>query len=495
MPPTTQQLRSRGLVLTAAVSVALISTGSAYLAMVAFGIDVLDMTASTAYATAGVFELSLVTVALLAREAAKDNRPGGTLLALTWLLSSASGAFAAWHELFIDHPVGAAIFRFLVPLLAALMWHLALIGDRHLATGMSWSGLRQARRMHALFLSTEDLFRAQSFHDGSRTSRRRLLRAEAARRRARAIALRTVPPTEMRSQVAAWSEAMAAVGDGTADVARLHADDRRRLTSLLVDDGAPGVRDHERRAVEAVAAEVDATRIAAGVPQGEIPSARPAVSTPDTRVPRRKAQEDRGTDGGGRAIEGPWTPSDRYDSDRQHPGPAHGPVDERPFRAPGERAAAAVAALTGAAPHAAGVRPIGAPDPRAETPVRPPTGSVPIAMVRPERPRRQQDTSNRPNDRPVERPAANDERGSKVRASARAPEQDAARRTAGSGNQPPARQPGQRLDEVAVNRIIDLFAQGVPVRSIAQEMRVSESTVRKRLKDFEATGSIPVVRT
>ncbi|MBE1874453.1 hypothetical protein IHE71_01865, partial [Myceligenerans sp. TRM 65318] len=252
MPSNPQQLRSRGLVLTAAVSVALVSTGSAYLAMVQFGIDVLAMDPATAYATAGVFELSLVTVALLAREAAKDNRPGGTLLTLTWALSSASGAFAAWHEIFIGHPLGAAIFRFLVPLLAALMWHLALIGDRHLATGMSWSGMRQARRMHALFLTTEDLFRAQSLLDGSRSSRRRLVRAEARRRRARSIALRTVPPTEMRAQVAAWAEALSAVGDGTADVARLHADDRRRLAGVLVSDREPGAPEYERRAADAV---------------------------------------------------------------------------------------------------------------------------------------------------------------------------------------------------------------------------------------------------
>ncbi|MFE7507418.1 winged helix-turn-helix domain-containing protein [Promicromonospora sp. NPDC057488] len=257
--------RSRNLVLTGAISVALISTGSAYLAMVQFGIDVLAMSQGTAYATAGVFELSLVTVALLAREAARDNRPGGTLLALTWLLSSASGVFAAWHEAYIGHPVGAVLFRFIVPLLAALMWHLALIGDRHLATGTSWSALRQSARMHALFLTTEDLFRAQSLNDGSRTARRRLARAEAGRRRARSVALRTVPPTEMRAQVAAWCEALAAVGDGTADVARLHAADRQRLTGILVDepmDGRPidsrlevGAPDYEQWAADAVAAE------------------------------------------------------------------------------------------------------------------------------------------------------------------------------------------------------------------------------------------------
>lgn len=272
--------RSRRLVLTGAISVALISTGSAYLAMVQFGIDVLAMNQGTAYATAGVFELSLVTVALLAREAARDNRPGGTLLALTWALSSASGVFAAWHEAYIGHPVGAILFRFIVPLLAALMWHLALIGDRHLATGTSWSAMRQSARMHALFLSTEDLFRAQSLHDGSRAARRRLARAEAGRRRARSVALRTVPPMEMRAQVAAWCEALAAVGDGTADVARLHLADRQRLTGILVDDelmdgrvsdtrdGARagvgvGAPDYERRAADAVAAEFADARPAA----------------------------------------------------------------------------------------------------------------------------------------------------------------------------------------------------------------------------------------
>lgn len=279
--------RSRRLVLTGAISVALISTGSAYLAMVQFGIDVLAMNQGTAYATAGVFELSLVTVALLAREAARDNRPGGTLLALTWALSSASGVFAAWHEAYIGHPVGAILFRFIVPLLAALMWHLALIGDRHLATGTSWSAMRQSARMHALFLTTEDLFRAQSLHDGSRAARRRLARAEAGRRRARSVALRTVPPMEMRAQVAAWCEALAAVGDGTADVARLHLADRQRLTGILVDDelmdgrvsdtrdGARdgvgvGAPDYERRAADAVAAEFADVRPVARGRDGDV---------------------------------------------------------------------------------------------------------------------------------------------------------------------------------------------------------------------------------
>jgi hypothetical protein len=300
--------RSRSLVLTGAISVALISTGSAYLAMVQFGIDVLAMNQGTAYATAGVFELSLVTVALLAREAARDNRPGGTLLALTWALSSASGVFAAWHEAYIDHPVGAVLFRFIVPLLAALMWHLALIGDRHLATGTSWSALRQSARMHAFFLTTEDLFRAQSLNDGSRAARRRLTRAEAGRRRARAVALRTVPPTEMRAQVAAWCESLAAVGDGTADVARLHAADRQRLTGILVDEPmdarASGVQvevgapEYESRAADAAAEFAEQLRVA-GTPEGvfdgerldEGAERRPARRSAALDMPRQGVSE------------------------------------------------------------------------------------------------------------------------------------------------------------------------------------------------------------
>lgn len=304
--------RSRRLVLTGAISVAIISTGSAYLAMVQFGIDVLAMNQGTAYATAGVFELSLVTVALLAREAARDNRPGGTLLALTWALSSASGIFAAWHEAYIGHPVGAVLFRFVVPLLAALMWHLALIGDRHLATGTSWSAMRQSARMHALFLTTEDLFRAQSLNDGSRSARRRLARAEAGRRRARSVALRTVPPTDMRAQVAAWCEALAAVGDGTADVARLHLADRRRLTGILTHDepldaefsnafpnpwadDELGVPAYENRAAQAVVAEfgdgvLDGERFTEGVFDGDA-GRRPGRVSAALDMPRQSVSE------------------------------------------------------------------------------------------------------------------------------------------------------------------------------------------------------------
>jgi hypothetical protein len=241
---------SRRLVLGGAVSVALISTVSAYLAMVGFGTDVLGMDPVTAYTTAGVFELSLVTVALLAREAARDNRPGGTLLTLTWALSSASGVFAAVHEVYLGHPAGAVAFRFIVPLLAALMWHLALIGDRHLASGASWSGMRQSMRMHALFLTTEDAVRAHAADDGTPSARRAIVRAEARRRAARAVALKSVPPAQMRTQTAEWMDSLSAVADAVTDVARLHVEANNRVAGFV---SGP---DYEDKAADAVRAEV-----------------------------------------------------------------------------------------------------------------------------------------------------------------------------------------------------------------------------------------------
>jgi hypothetical protein len=279
---TTRPGGSRRLVLGGAVSVALISTVSAYLAMVGFGRDVLGMDAATAYTTAGVFELSLVTVALLAREAARDNRPGGTLLTLTWALSSASGVFAAIHEVYMGHPAGAVAFRFIVPLLAALMWHLALIGDRHLASGTSWSGMRQSMRMHALFLTTEDAVRAHAAADGTPAARRAIVRAEARRRAARAVALKSVPPAEMRTRTVEWLDSLSAVADAVTDVARLHVEANNRVAGFVSASVVSGP-DYTDLADDAVRAEL-ADIIADTEADADRLSATPAAGQDTTAV-------------------------------------------------------------------------------------------------------------------------------------------------------------------------------------------------------------------
>lgn len=213
----------RGLILFGAVSVALISTAAAYVAMVGFGRDVLAMGAINAYAFAGVFELSLVTVALMAREAAQQDRPAQTLLTLTWLLSAASGFFAGWHEIHLGHAATAAAFRFIVPLLAALMWHLALVGDRHLAMERSWSDLRMGARMHSLLATRVEWRRARDTAVRKRTasSRRKLERAQKRYWHAEAVALRSVAPGAMRDQITQWVDAFAAVAEGTRQADRL----------------------------------------------------------------------------------------------------------------------------------------------------------------------------------------------------------------------------------------------------------------------------------
>lgn len=220
---TTPTGSGRGLILFGAVSVALISTAAAYVAMVGFGRDVLAMGAINAYAFAGVFELSLVTVALMAREAAQQDRPAQTLLSLTWLLSAASGFFAGWHEIHLGHAVTAAAFRFIVPLLAALMWHLALVGDRHLAMERSWSDLRMGARMHSLLATRVEWRRARDTALRKRTasSRRKLERAQKRYWRAEAVALRSVAPGAMRDQITQWVDAFAAVAEGTRQADRL----------------------------------------------------------------------------------------------------------------------------------------------------------------------------------------------------------------------------------------------------------------------------------
>jgi hypothetical protein len=288
----------RGLILFGAVSVALISTAAAYVAMVGFGRDVLAMGTINAYAFAGVFELSLVTVALMAREAAQQDRPAQTLLTLTWLLSAASGFFAGWHEIHLGHAATAAAFRFIVPLLAALMWHLALVGDRHLAMERSWSDLRMGARMHALLATRVEWRRARDTALRKRTasSRRKLERAQKRYWRAEAVALRSVAPGAMRDQITQWVDAFAAVAEGTRQADRLPITlpDVHEALSVPVVDQVPHVAPARGsdRAIEAPT-DIPFDRTAdtvSDVPREVTPSREPrtremasALATPDAR--------------------------------------------------------------------------------------------------------------------------------------------------------------------------------------------------------------------
>lgn len=212
-----------------ATTVALIATFSAYLAMVQFGINVLGIDAHTSYLTCGVFELLLITVAVLAREAAQDGRPHGVLLVLTWILTGISGFFAAWDEIYLGHGIGAATFRFLVPIAAALGWHLALIGYRHLASGLSWGAARAMHRMRRFYEAVEATFRANDTGKGKRRANRRMIRTLS-------LARRVVSPAEMLTQTREWADATASVVAMIAEA----RDGHNHITAALVNDNATG---------------------------------------------------------------------------------------------------------------------------------------------------------------------------------------------------------------------------------------------------------------
>lgn len=175
-------------------SVATVATLSSYIAMVNFATHVLEMSPIYAYATAGVFEMMLFTVAILARERAKDGKPYGMFMILTIVFATAAGCFAGWEEIYVGHPWGAAVFRLMVAWSAAAAWHFEFLGLKELSTGISWRAARINRRMQAVQEATEALFRARDIGKTSVIKKR-----EKAYIRAVSRARHLVTPDEMRA--------------------------------------------------------------------------------------------------------------------------------------------------------------------------------------------------------------------------------------------------------------------------------------------------------
>ncbi|MCA5892514.1 helix-turn-helix domain-containing protein [Isoptericola sp. NEAU-Y5] len=204
--------RGRHLPMVAVVVAATIATALAYSGMVLFGLEVAHMSRPEAYALAGFLEVSLVAVALMARNAALEGRPYGVLLTLTWVLSGTSGMFAALHEVAVPNgstPYMVA-FRFVPPLVAALMWHLALVGERHMVTGHTLDERRRERRVHQYVVALESWRDARLDSSGSRQGMRKVRGAHRRQRTARdgALKLLTVEDFERRMQV--WVERLEA---------------------------------------------------------------------------------------------------------------------------------------------------------------------------------------------------------------------------------------------------------------------------------------------
>ncbi|WP_402464018.1 helix-turn-helix domain-containing protein [Isoptericola aurantiacus] len=210
--PPRPRYRGRHLPMVAVVVAAFIATALAYSGMVLFGLEVANMEPLEAYALAGFLEVSLVAVALMARNAALEGRPYGVLLTLTWILSGTSGVFAALHEVAV--PTASTpymvVFRFVPPLVAALMWHLALVGERHLVTGHTLDERRREHRVHQYVTALEVWRDARLDSTGDRRGTGKVRAAHEAQRAARdrALKLLTVEDFERRMQV--WVERLEA---------------------------------------------------------------------------------------------------------------------------------------------------------------------------------------------------------------------------------------------------------------------------------------------
>ncbi len=254
--PRQVRYRGRHLPMVAVVIAATIATALAYSGMVLFGLEVAHMSPLEAYGLAGFLEISLVAVALMARNAALEGRPYGVLLALTWVLSGTSGLFAALHEIAV--PTASTpymvVFRFVPPLVAALMWHLALVGERHMVTGHTLEERRRELRVHGYVSALEQWRDARADSAGSPADLRKVRAAHERQRAARDAALKllTVEDFERRMQV--WVDRLEAAERHGNRLDLIGASSAKRGTAR----GRAGAAASEAPAVVAVAAAVSA---------------------------------------------------------------------------------------------------------------------------------------------------------------------------------------------------------------------------------------------
>ncbi|MCB7138143.1 helix-turn-helix domain-containing protein [Cellulosimicrobium marinum] len=304
--PRQVRYRGRHLPMVAVIVAATIATALAYSGMVLFGLEVAHMSPLEAYGLAGFLEVSLVAVALMARNAALEGRPYGVLLTLTWVLSGTSGVFAALHEIAVptESTPYMVVFRFVPPLVAALMWHLALVGERHMVTGHTLDERRRETRVHAYVTALEQWRDARADSSGSSADLRKVRAAHQRQRAARdgALKLLTVEDFERRMQV--WVDRLEAAERhgtrldliGASSVKRGTARGRAETaaatpSSSAARSGTPvaprpahapePARDAETREVEYRAAEVRPAVLAVETPAvGTAVVEAPAVETP-----------------------------------------------------------------------------------------------------------------------------------------------------------------------------------------------------------------------
>lgn len=128
------------------------------------------MATPMAWAIGSVIDLAVIVLALQARDAVTSGRGGHLEITLTWAASAASGtASASWQ---LAHAgAQAALIRLTLPLLAAALWHLGLVGQR------AATDARPARRQTRASRLMLNLALAQANPDDTARARRHEQRA------------------------------------------------------------------------------------------------------------------------------------------------------------------------------------------------------------------------------------------------------------------------------------------------------------------------------
>lgn len=160
------------------------------------------LSAPMSWGIGSVIDLAVIVLALQAREAVITGRGGHLEMALTWLASVASGvASASWQLGQVG--VQAAALRLVLPLLAACLWHLSIVGTRAVADA------RPARRQARTSRLTLDLALTQADTSGKSSVRRRELRA----RRDLLRHMAATSPAAQDRDLSWWRQQVAKVAD------------------------------------------------------------------------------------------------------------------------------------------------------------------------------------------------------------------------------------------------------------------------------------------
>lgn len=148
---------------------AVMATGLSYIFITQFFVDVAGMPTWQAYGFGGVLEVCLIAAGLQARDRILAGADAGVLITLTWAFSGLSAALSASHEIVHRGADGTPVLdlssgspmtmtvRAVAPLVGAVMWHLLLIGEKHLVAGVPRGYRRHARLMHTYLFAREEL--------------------------------------------------------------------------------------------------------------------------------------------------------------------------------------------------------------------------------------------------------------------------------------------------------------------------------------------------